>query len=80
WQNLEVIRLGHEATRLQSERKQIENENKALQVQIDRLTSLSAVEQKAAALGFERIDPRTIVVVQPPSADPSSRPTQAARR
>ena len=46
WQNLEVIRLGHEATRLQKQRKQIENANKALQLELDRLTSLDAVEQK----------------------------------
>ncbi|HEY8132473.1 MAG TPA: hypothetical protein VII12_11345, partial [Thermoanaerobaculia bacterium] len=47
WQNLEVIRLGHEASSLQNQRKQIENENKALQFQLDRLTSLHAVEKKA---------------------------------
>ena len=28
WQNLEVIRLGHEATRLQKQRREIENANK----------------------------------------------------
>jgi cell division protein FtsL len=64
WQNLEVIRLGHEASSLQNQRKQIENENKALQFQLDRLTSLHAVEQKAAALGFERTDPRAVVMVE----------------
>src|SRR5438093_10724606 len=64
WQNLEVIRLGHEASSLQNQRKQIENENKALQFQLDRLTSLHAVEQKATALGFERTDPRVVVMVE----------------
>ena len=64
WQNLEVIRLGHEATRLQNQRKQIENDNKALQFQLDRLTSLHSVEQKATALGFERTDPRAVVMVE----------------
>src|SRR6266576_2430528 len=58
WQNLEVIRLGHAASRLQNQRKQIENENKALQFQLDRLTSLQSVEQKAKSLGFERTDPQ----------------------
>ena len=64
WQNLEVIRLAHEASRLQEQRRQIENEKKALQFQLDRLTSLHSVEQKAAALGFERTDPRTVVMVE----------------
>jgi cell division protein FtsL len=64
WQNLQVIRLGHEATDLQNQRKQIENENKSLQFQLDRLTSLHAVEQKAAALGFERTDPTAVVMVE----------------
>jgi cell division protein FtsL len=64
YQNLEVIRLGHEATQLQKRRAQIENENKALQLDLDRLTSLQNVEQKAANLGFERTDPRAVVTVQ----------------
>jgi len=65
WQNLEVIRLGRQATELQQQRKHIEDENKALQLQLDRLTSLDAVEQKATALGFAPTDPRAIVQVQP---------------
>src|SRR5947208_5032863 len=64
WQNLSVIRLGHEATRLQQEKKQLENANKALRLEIDRLTSLAAVEQRAAALGFQKSDPQTVVTVE----------------
>ena len=64
WQNLEVIRLGHEATSLQNQRKQIENENKALQLRLDQMTSLHSVEQKAATLGFEKTDPRSVVMVE----------------
>ena len=64
WQNLEVIRLGHEVSNLQSQKKQIENENKALQLQLDHLTSLRSVEQKATALGFQRTDPRAVVMVE----------------
>jgi hypothetical protein len=68
YQNLEVIRLGHEATRLQKRRAEIENANKALQLELDRLTSLQQVEQKATKLGFERTDPRAVVQVQKKSA------------
>ena len=64
WQNLEVIRLGHEVTSLQNQKKQIQNDNKALQLDLDHLTSLRSVEQKANALGFERTDPRTVVMVE----------------
>lgn len=64
WQNLEVIRLGHEVSNLQNQRKQIANANKALQLQFDHMTSLRSVEQKATALGFERTDPRTVVMVE----------------
>ena len=67
WQNLEVIRLGHEATALQTQRKQLETQNKSLQFELDRLTSLHSVEQKATALGFERTDPRAVVMVQQPT-------------
>ena len=65
WQNLEVIRLGREATHLQQERKQIEDSNKALQLELDRLTALDAVEQKATKLGFAPTDPNAVVVVDP---------------
>lgn len=64
WQNLEVIRLGHQATALQTQRKQLETQKKALQFELDRLTSMQSVEQKATALGFERTDPRAVVMVQ----------------
>ena len=75
WQNLEVIRLGHEATRLQKQKQEIENANKALQLELDRRTSLSAVEQRAVNLGFQRTDPRAVVMVQrPPAAAPTSHP------
>ena len=67
WQNLEVIRLGHEATRLQKQRREIENANKVLQYQLDRLTSLHSVEQKAGALGLAHTDPRAVVMVQKPA-------------
>ena len=64
WQNLEVIRLGRKATELQQQRKQIEDANKSLQLEFDRLTSLDAVEQKATALGFQPTEPRAIVQVE----------------
>ena|SRR6185369_869172 len=63
WQNLEVIRLGHEVTRLQKQRKEIEDANKTLQLELDRLTALAAVQQKAAALGFAPTDSKAIVTV-----------------
>lgn len=64
WQNLEVIRLGHEATRLQQLRKDIEEENKRLQFELDRLTALDSVEKRAVKLGFAPADPKSIVMTQ----------------
>jgi hypothetical protein len=64
WQNLEVIRLGHEATRLQKSRKEKIDANKSLQLEFDRLTSLDTVEQKASALGFAPADPGAVVLVE----------------
>jgi len=63
WQNLEVIRLGREATRLQKTLKDTEAEHKTLQLQLDRMTSFETVEAKAKALGFEATDPKAIVLV-----------------
>ncbi|HEY0156459.1 MAG TPA: hypothetical protein VGF28_04125 [Thermoanaerobaculia bacterium] len=65
WQNLEVIRLGHEATRLQKTLKDTEAQHKQLESELDRLTSFDTVEKKAAELGFETADPKTIVMVEP---------------
>ncbi len=75
WQNLSVIRLGHEASRLQQQKKDLENANKALRLEIDRLTALASVEQRAAALGFEKTDPRAVVMVErcnPATQQPSN--------
>ena len=77
WQNLEVIRLGREATKLQKELKSVDAEHRALQAELDRLTSFDAVENKVSTLGFAPTDAKTIVLVeapatrQPPTASPS---------
>jgi cell division protein FtsL len=76
WQNLEVIRLGHEATRLQKKKQEIENANRALQLELDRRSSLGAVEQRATELGFQHTDPRVVVMVQSPA---DSAPTPDSR-
>src|SRR5438105_10639177 len=64
WQNLEVIRLGREATRLQRNLKDVETQHKALQAELDRMTSFDAVEKKVTTLGFAPTDAKTIVLVQ----------------
>lgn len=63
WQNLEVIRLGREATRLQKVRKSIADENKRLQLELDRMTAFDSAERRAAELGFTRTDAAAIVTV-----------------
>lgn len=67
WQNLEVIRLGHAATRLQQQRKALQDANTALQLEIDRLTSLESVETRASRLGFVSTPPQAVVMVEPAS-------------
>jgi hypothetical protein len=64
WQNLEVIRLGRETTRLQKIYKDTEAAHKALEAERDRLISFDTVETQAAKLGFAAADPKTIVMVQ----------------
>ena len=65
WQNLEVIRLGREATHLQKVRKEIDEENKRLQVELDRLTALESVQKRANELGLAKTEPTAIVMVIP---------------
>lgn len=63
WQNLEVLRLGREATRLQEQQERLENLNRNLRLEIERLTALGTVEEKAVALGFERTDASRVVLI-----------------
>lgn len=69
WQNLEVIRLGREATRLQKNLKDLEATQKSLEAELDRRTSFDTVATKARELGFEPADPKTIVMVTKQIAD-----------
>ena len=69
WQNLEVIRLGREATHLQKVRKEIDEENKRLQVELDRLTALESVQKRATELGFAKTEPTAIVMVSGPRTE-----------
>lgn len=64
WQNIEVIHLGRETTRLQNKLKETERQHKALQIELDRLTSFETVETKAKALAFEPTDPKAVVMVE----------------
>jgi hypothetical protein len=68
WQNLEVIRLGRESTRLRRAEQQLQNSNKNLKIEIERLTALDSVEKKASALGFVRTEADRIVRIVPPAA------------
>lgn len=76
WQNVEVIHLGREATRLQNRLKDIETRHKSLQTELDKLTSFETVEAKARNLSFEPADPKAIVMVEreSPATQAASRP------
>lgn len=64
WQNIEVIRLGRQATELQSVRKELQDRNRDLRLRIQRMTSLDEVERRARALGLRPTDPSAVVTVR----------------
>ncbi|HVT01902.1 MAG TPA: hypothetical protein VHL58_00840 [Thermoanaerobaculia bacterium] len=70
WQNLEIIRLGREATRLATIKRELQSANKRLRLQVEQLTSLDTVENKASTLGFRRTDARSVVTVSHGPQDP----------
>lgn len=70
WQNLEVIRLGREATRLQRSQKDLADRNKNLRLEIERLTALDRVDQGARKLGLTPTDPVRVVSVSLPPSSP----------
>lgn len=63
WQNLEVFRLGREATRLQEVKSDLEQTNKKLRLEVERLTALDEVEQKAAKIGLQPVEPSRVLEV-----------------
>jgi hypothetical protein len=63
WQNLEVFRLGREATRLQEVKTDLQQTNKRLRLEVERLTALDEVEQKAARIGLQPVEPSRVVEV-----------------
>jgi hypothetical protein len=73
WENLEVIRLGREASTLQTLHKDLENTNKNLRLEVERLTSLEAVETKASSLGLQRTEAARVVLVES-AATPLAQP------
>lgn len=73
WQNLEVIRLGREATRLQRLQEHLEDTNKKQRLDIERLKALDQVERNAIRLGFEPTPAGSVVVVEDPAPPPPLR-------
>ncbi len=65
WQNIEVIRLGREATRLQEVRRDLEDENRKLAVQIEQTIALDHVEERAADLRLHPVEDGALVIVTP---------------
>ena len=63
WQNLEVFRLGRDATRLQEVKSDLEQTNKRLNLEIERLTALDEVEEKAADIGLKPADSSRVIDV-----------------
>jgi hypothetical protein len=77
WQNLEVFRLGREATRLQEVKTDLQQTNKRLRLEVERLTALEEVEEKAERIGLRPAAPERVVEVTvnggraTPAADPA---------
>ena len=66
WQNLEVIRLARQATGLRQTKVELENANKRMKLELERLTSLGQVEEKVRRLGLAPVEPPGIVTVELP--------------
>ena len=66
WQNIEVIRLGRQATRLQQTHEELLNRNKDLRLEVERLTALGTVESKAENLGLRSTESDRVVLIAPP--------------
>lgn len=70
WQNVEVIRLGREATRLESARDELEKENRKLALEMESRTSFGSVEARAGELGLIHPTTGQIVLVRGAAGGP----------
>lgn len=73
WQNLEVIRLGRQATELRRLRDELEQNNRDLRLQVQRITSLGTVEKQAQERGLEATESPRVVTVKLASREETSR-------
>lgn len=73
WQNIEVMRLGRQATRLQTSREKLENQNKDLRLEVESLTALGTVESKAVSLGLRPTSSDSLVRIAPPAGGTAER-------
>jgi len=71
WQNIEVIRLGREATRLESVRRDLEDSNRKLALEIEKRTALRGVEDRAKNLGLHPVTSTETVFVETEGSEPS---------
>lgn len=65
WQNIEVIRLGRQASRLQKTHEELEKRNKELRLEVERLTALGTVDAKASSLGLRSTESDRLVLIAP---------------
>lgn len=79
WQNLEVIRLAREASRLQKTREVLADQNKNLRLELERMTDLDTVETKARRLGLERTPASNIVLIEQSGTTPA-RPVRTEKQ
>lgn len=68
WQNLEVIRHGRELSRLQQTERELRDQNRKLRVELESLTSLSAVASRASSLGLRPAASDQLVIVRDPGS------------
>lgn len=73
WQNLEVIRSGRDLSRLQQVERELSDRNRKLRLDIERLTSLDQVEQKAVAMGLRPAENLQLVTVRVGAAKGAAR-------
>ena len=70
WQNLEVIRLGRDLTRLQQTERELLDLNRKMRLEIERLTALDAVATRAAAMRLRPATQNQIITIAPGSVSP----------
>ena len=74
WGHVQLVTTGYTIESTEEKLKSLDQENRALRLELARLRAPSRIEERAKKLGFEPLSPARLVVVSEPGRAPRTAP------